>query len=167
MKTAIFLFLIAALAGVVGWRYYERSQHPTLGQRVDDLADKGREAATGAKEAATGAKEAVAGKAEDWKLTSADIKEELAKTGQVVRSKTAVIGDRIGDARIVAVVKAKFVLDRELSALDINVDCRDGDVSLRGTVATHELIGKAVVLALDTDGVRNVASKLKIGRAHV
>jgi hypothetical protein len=162
MKTAIFLFLIAALAGVVGWRYYERSQHPTLGQRVDDLADKGREAATGAKEAATGAKEAVAGKAEDWKLTSADIKEELAKTGQVVRSKARTVGEIFDDARIIAVIKGKYVMESSLSTFAISVECRAGDVLLTGSVTSEEHIGRAVTLARQTRGVRNVVSQLVV-----
>jgi osmotically-inducible protein OsmY len=80
----------------------------------------------------------------------------------VVRSKAAVAGEKITDARILTVIKAKYVLDRDLSAIDINVDCKDGDVVLNGTVASADLIGRAAVLALDTNGVRNVTSRLTV-----
>jgi osmotically-inducible protein OsmY len=71
-----------------------------------------------------------------------------------------VAGQAIGDAAIVGEIKAKYVMDKDLSARDIHVDCTDGYVTLSGTVASPDLIGKAVVLALDTHGVRNVTAKL-------
>src|SRR2546430_2093331 len=74
MKTAVFCLLIGALLGAIGWRYYQRAQNPTLGQRVETVADKARAAASDAQTA-------VADKAEDWKLTPENIKEELRKTG--------------------------------------------------------------------------------------
>lgn len=130
------------------------------------LSAKARSAAedVGAKtrDTAERVKDSVAEKLVEWHLTGDDIKADLAKTGQVVRTKTAAMGDRISDARIVAVVKAKFVLDRDLSALDVNIDCTDGEVVLNGVVATPELIGRATALALETDGVHRVTSKLKV-----
>src|ERR1700676_917130 len=60
------------------------------------------------------------------------------------------------------IIKAKYVLDHDLSAIDISVDSQDGDVALGGTVSSPELVGKAVVLALDTDGVRGVTSKITV-----
>jgi osmotically-inducible protein OsmY len=96
-----------------------------------------------------------------WHLTSDDIKADLAKTGQVVRENTKVAGDHLNDARIVTLIKAKYVLDKDLSALDIHVESQDGLVTLTGTVASAASIGKAVVLALDTSGVHNVTAKLE------
>jgi len=155
MKTAFIFLVIGAIAGAVGWRYYERSQHPTLQQRADDVADKTRNAATDAKDA-------VASKAEDWHLTPDSIQDELAKTGRVVRSKAKVMGERIDDARIIAVIKGKYVVAKDLSALAISVDCRDGDVRLTGSVTSTENIARAVTLALQTGGVHNVVSQLVV-----
>jgi len=59
------------------------------------------------------------------------------------------------------VIKAKYVLDKDLSALDIHVESQDGLVTLTGQVASAAAIGKAVVLALDTAGVHNVTAKLE------
>jgi osmotically-inducible protein OsmY len=168
MKTALISFLLGVIAGAFGLYLYQQpapaavtatSAGSSLSSKAHATADN-----LGARTRATADRmtDSIADKLQDWHLTSDDIKADLAKTGEVVRSKTAGVGDRIGDGRIVAVVKAKFILDRDLSALDINVDCRDGEVSLRGTVATPDFIGKAVVLALDTDGVRNVVSKLTV-----
>ena len=155
MKSALFFLLIGAVLGVVGWRYYQRAQHPTVGQRVDKLADHARDAARDTKDA-------VAGKAEELKLTPGDIHEELAKTGQVVRSKARLVGDCIDDARIMTVIKGKYVVDDKLSALAITVDCRDGAVILAGSAPSEESIGRAVTLALETSGVRSVVSQLVV-----
>ncbi|MDB6126720.1 MAG: hypothetical protein JWM35_616 [Verrucomicrobia bacterium] len=141
--------------------------------RKDDtrsLADKTKDATNTAvdrtKEAATDVKNAVSNKLVEWKLTPSDIKADLEKGGRVVRSRSAVAGEKIGDAmdnaRIVTVINAKLVGDSELSALKIDVDANSGVVTLKGSVASPELIGKAMVLALDTDGVREVVSLLTV-----
>ena len=84
----------------------------------------------------------------------------------MVRSKTVAAGAKVGDAvdnaRIVTVINAKFVGESDLSALKINVDADQGTVTLKGTVGSPELIGKAVALALDTDGVNQVISLLTV-----
>ena len=155
MKTALICLLIGAILGAVGLRYYQRAQDPSLAQRAENLADQTRAAARDAKEA-------VAGKAEDWKLTPDNIKDELAKTGRVVRSKAGVVGDRIDDARIMTVIKGKYVMDERLSALAITVNCNDGAVTLTGSATSPENIGRAVTLALETSGVHNVVSQLVV-----
>ncbi len=155
MKTALFFLLIGAILGAVGWRYYQRTQNPTIGQRVEAVADKTREAAGDAKDA-------VAGKAEDWKLSPENIKDELSRTGKVVRSKAKVVGERMDDARIVAVIKGKYVVESNLSALAITVECRDGAVKLTGSATSPESISRAIRLALETNGVHNVVSQLVV-----
>ena len=44
----------------------------------------------------------------------------------------------------------------------ISVSTTDGRVTLSGNVANARLIGKAMALALETDGVREVSSTLKV-----
>jgi osmotically-inducible protein OsmY len=99
-------------------------------------------------------------------LRSDDIKAELARTGQVVR-RTArdaghALADATADARITAMIKAKLVASRELSALNISVNTTAGVVTLSGTVTSHENIAKAMLLAMETDGVREVVSTLQV-----
>ena len=134
------------------------------------LADKTKAAADTAvdktKEVAVDVKNAVSDKLTEWKLTPSDIKADLEKGGRVVRTKTLAAGEKVGEvadnARIVTVVNGKLVADSELSALKINVDADKGVVTLNGTVASADLVGKAVALSLDTNGVSQVVSLLKV-----
>lgn len=132
---------------------------PTISERAENAYEK-------TKEAAVDAKDAVADKLVEWKLTPSDIKDDLAKSGRVVREKTVTAGAKVGsvidNARLVTVINGKYVADKDLSALKINVDATDGVVTLKGTVASAELIGRAIALALNTDGVTLVVSQLTI-----
>ena len=118
------------------------------------------------KEAAVEAKDAVHAKIVEWKLTPSDLKADFEKGGRIVRTKTAAVGARTGEvldnARIVTVINAKLVGDYQLSALKINVDANQGTVTLKGTVGSLALIGRALSLALDTDGVTEVVSLLTV-----
>jgi osmotically-inducible protein OsmY len=169
MKNAFIFLLIGAILGAVLFHLYnqrEEEPHAATAQAGADPADEKTPGAQSfsekARDTATEAKDAVSDKLAEWHLTPDDIKSDLAKTGQVVRTKAQAVGEKIDDARIVTVVKAKFVLDRDLSAPDISVESHDGAVTLGGTVASPGLIGKAVVLALDTDGVHGVTSKISV-----
>src|SRR6266436_3017005 len=99
-------------------------------------------------------------------LRSDDIKEDLARTGQVVRRKarevSQAIADGTADARTTAAIKAKFVGSRDLSAMSISVNTTSGVVTLSGSVSSPEDIGKAVLLAMETDGVREVISSIQV-----
>jgi hypothetical protein len=98
----------------------------------------------------------------EWHLSGPEVSADLARTGEVIRERARVAGVMINDARIVSVIKAKFLLDRELSAAEIHVESKDGQVTLSGSVAEPDLVGKAAALALDTDGVSHVDSKLSV-----
>ncbi|MDR0352600.1 MAG: BON domain-containing protein [Opitutaceae bacterium] len=115
---------------------------------------------------AVAARDAVAQKLVEWKLTPADIKEELATTSRVVREKArstgAAISSGVSNARIIAVIKAKYTLDRNLDTAGISVDCDAGKVTLTGTLADAALVGRAITLALDTEGVNEVVSLLTV-----
>lgn len=158
MKTFLISFLLGLLAGGLVVNSLKRDGSPGESTTAP--------AATPAKPApsdgASNVKDAIASKLREWNLTPEDIKNDLARTGQVVRSKAEVVGEKISDVRVVAVVKAKYVLDADLSVLDIGVDCQNGEVTLSGTVESPQLIGRAIMLALDTHGVHNVVSKLTV-----
>jgi len=99
-------------------------------------------------------------------LRPQDVKDELAKTGQVVRrtAKNAgqAMADATADARVTAAIKGKLVAHRELSALSISVNTTAGVVTLSGTVPSTEDISKAMLLAMETDGVKEVISTLQV-----
>ena len=126
---------------------------------ASDVADK-------TKEMAKDVKNSVSDKMTEWKLTPSDIKADLEKGGRVVRTKSVAAGEKVAtvadNARIVTVINAKLVGDSDLSALKINVDADAGVVTLKGTAKSPDAIGKAILLALDTDGVTQVVSLLTV-----
>jgi osmotically-inducible protein OsmY len=99
-------------------------------------------------------------------LRSDDIKDELARTGRVVRREAReagqAIADATADARVTGTIKAKLLASRDLSARDISVNTTGGVVTLSGSVTSSENIGKAILLAMETDGVREVISTLQV-----
>lgn len=159
MKTALLFFLLGLAVGAIGMGLYSEHDQESAAARAQAAA---RHAAGQARNAADSLKDSLTAKLEAWHLTPTDIKEDLARTGQVVREKAAAAGETISDARVLSVIKAKYVLDRELSARAIDVDVKGGAVVLKGTVDSPDLIGRAVALALDTDGVTHVTSQLEV-----
>ena len=99
-------------------------------------------------------------------LRPQDVKDELARTGQVVRRKAKeagqAIADATADARITTAIKGKLVANRDLSALSISVNTTAGVVTLSGTVPTTEDISKAMLVAMEVDGVKEVVSTLQV-----
>jgi|YelNatPaOPRAMG01_1025707.scaffolds.fasta_scaffold01922_9 hypothetical protein len=93
------------------------------------------------------------------RLTGEDIQKELAHTGRVVRR---AVTDNTADAVITGKIKAKLLADPELPGASISVNTTDGRVTLAGRVATHGQIGKAILLAMETDGVKDVTSTLQV-----
>jgi osmotically-inducible protein OsmY len=119
-----------------------------------------------AQDAAERAKQSLPGALEALELRAGDISREMADTGKVVRRRArdlgVVVADATADARITAAIKAKLAADPALSALDISVDTTGGRVTLAGKVASTELIGRAMALALETSGVDEVVSTLQL-----
>ena len=155
MKTLLVLLVLGVIASAVGWQYYEHNQKPTMADRAAWFAERTRAAAIEGKDL-------VSAKAREWKLTPENIREELGKTGQVVRSRAVVVGEKLDDARIIAVIKGKYVAERNLSSFDIAVECDEGAVKLTGSVSSPAQIGRAVELALQTTGVHHVISELSL-----
>ena len=94
------------------------------------------------------------------------MKDELARTGQVVRRKAQQAGQAIADAtadsRMTGLIKAKLLVNHDLSSREFSVTTTAGVVTLSGTAASAEDISKVILLAMDTDGVREVVSKLQV-----
>lgn len=105
-------------------------------------------------------------KVRELHLNPEELKAELARAGRIVREKGRELGTKVAegasDVRIIAEIKAKYTLDRELSGWTITVGSKDGHVTLSGKVATPERIARAVVIALDVDGVVDVVSSLQV-----
>ncbi len=153
----ILLALIVGIAvGAVGvWYLGSKDGQAQVQSATGHLQDAARSAGTAIEE-----------KLKVLDLRTNDIRDELARTGQVVR-RTAqqagqMIADATADARITAAIKTKFLASHELSALSISVNTTGGIVTLSGAVPTMEAISKAMLLAMETDGVHEVISTLQV-----
>ena len=69
------------------------------------------------------------------------------------------------DPWVTAKIQAKYFVDDEVKARDIDVDTREGVVTLKGTVASEAERRQAVAIARNTDGVRNVTDELRVDRS--
>ena len=155
MKILVTLLIgIVVGAGVV-WVYTTkegRSQARSTGEQIEN--------------ATKSARDTIQDKLKVLDLRSDDIKDELARTGQVVRRKAREAGqavaDATADARITGAIKGKLLANRDLSAMSISVNTTGGIVTLSGTVSSAEDISKAMLVAMETDGVREVVSTLQV-----
>lgn len=165
MKRFVFGLIFGVVLGALGYRYVQKqaNAHPEAQQRFEQSAGQLR---TNVSQMAENVSDALQARLESLDLTPDKIKDELARTGKIVRNKTKDLGEQVAnaasDTRVAAVIKAKYVLDKALSAWDISVGCTQGHVTLSGTVPSDADIGRAVVLALDTEGVTEVTSTLEV-----
>src|SRR4051812_12017443 len=67
------------------------------------------------------------------------------------------------DAGITTAVKSKMAADDTVKGYQINVDTRNHVVTLKGDVNTSVARERAIVIARETDGVRDVIDRLKVG----
>ncbi len=157
--------VIGIVFGAVGYWFAQTKvrQHPEAEQRFEASAAQAKASAS---ETAGHLSEAFKAKLDALDLRSDQIKDELARTGKIVRRKAHDIGaevaDATADARTEAAIKAQYAMDKDLSVWKISVSCTQGHVTLSGTVSSPDDIGKAVALALNADGVRDVSSTLQV-----
>jgi osmotically-inducible protein OsmY len=59
-------------------------------------------------------------------------------------------------------VKSKLIAEKASSLTKVNVDTRQGVVSLNGTVDSNETKERAAKLARQVEGVREVVNNLKV-----
>lgn len=72
------------------------------------------------------------------------------------------LGDRMSDTVITTKIKAKITVNPDLNPFNINVDTKEGVVTLRGTVTSMNSKEEAERIARDTDGVERVQNMLDV-----
>jgi hypothetical protein len=152
MKRFVLGILLGALAAAwCVWHFVGQPQPPSLKAEENWVSNSQSMARTKLKELG---------------LTPENIRNELDRTGKVIRNKSEAVGhalaDATADARITADIKGKFLADRDLSSLSISVNTTAACVTLSGTASTPENIIKAMSLAYDTEGVNQVISTLQV-----
>jgi osmotically-inducible protein OsmY len=85
----------------------------------------------------------------------------------IVRTKDSVAGAPTGstdDEVVETMVKGKLQADSETAKATIEVDAKNGEVMLKGSADSAAALGRAIVLALDTQGVTKVSSDVKVSK---
>lgn len=92
--------------------------------------------------------------------------DRTAATGTPQQPREERAGDADGDDQpdgwVTAKIQAKYFMDPDVKGLQINVDTRDGVVTLTGNVEDSAARRQAVALARNTDGVRSVNDQLQV-----
>jgi hypothetical protein len=157
--------VLGIIIGALGYWFVEKKaqEHPKAEQQYQQAA---AQAGSNVMASAEDATDALKAKLDTLDLHGDEIRDELDHTGEIIRLKAHDIGaeavSAASDARAVTEIKAKYAMDSTLSAWKISVTCNQGHVTLAGTVTSPDDIGKAVALALDADGVRDVTSTIQV-----
>ena len=157
--------ILGIVLGAVGFWFLQKkaNEHPEAELRYEQSAAQLR---TNATAAAQNMSDALRAKLDTLDLRTDQIKDELTRSGKIFRHKAQDIGDQAvdaaSDARAITEIKAKYAADATLSVWSISVACTQGHVTLSGAVASPDDIGRAVAIALDVGGVRDVTSTLEV-----
>ncbi len=77
-------------------------------------------------------------------------------------SGSAEVSVGVPDAWVTAKIQSKYFMDDEVKGRNINVDTKDGVVTLAGTVETEAQRAQAEAIARNTDGVKDVREQLQV-----
>jgi osmotically-inducible protein OsmY len=75
---------------------------------------------------------------------------------------TATAASKVDDAWITMKVQSKYFIHDDIKSRDVNVDTKNGVVTLKGTVASEVAKNAAEEIAQDTDGVTKVVNTLRV-----
>jgi len=157
--------VIGILFGVVGFWFVQIKvrQHPDAKQRFQNSVVLMHKSAS---ETAGYFSDGFAAKLEALDLLPRQIKEEMTHGDIIVRRKAHDTGEKAAntatDAHAATAIRENYAMDPNLSRWQIAVSCSKGHVAISGMVSTPDDIGRAIALALETDGVRDVTSTLQV-----
>lgn len=104
----------------------------------------------------------------DRTITNEDVENTLEKREEALEEQREKnepkrsLGTVIDDATITTAIKLKFAKDDLVRAYKIDVDTKDGMVTLTGTVKSDQEAKRAIALAESEEGVKRVSSVLQI-----
>ncbi|SFU63371.1 BON domain-containing protein [Polaromonas sp. YR568] len=150
------LALAAAIALALGLSACgKQDEGKTAGQQLDSAIAKTEEAAAQAK-----------AKAESEMASAGTAMKNATQSAEASgKDMAAKAGEKIDDLTITTTVTAGLAKDADLSALKINVDTRNGAVTLNGSAPTEAARDKATTLAKGVKGVNSVDNKLVVKAA--
>ena len=150
----------------------------TVGAKIDRALDRTQEKLERAGEKA---REEIAEATEKTQETLSKAGEKISRTASSTITATTTVTttpangaktgaaspearDKLGDAAITASIKADFLKDPDLSVLKIDVDTRDGVVTLNGLADNDAAKTRAERIAQAVKGVKEVRNYLTIKR---
>jgi osmotically-inducible protein OsmY len=89
-------------------------------------------------------------------------KEQVAKTSDLAKEQVAKTGQVLDDTAITAAVKAGILAEPGLKVLKIDVDTKDGLVTLTGSADSSESVQRATQVASTVQGVKSVDNRLAV-----
>ncbi|HYP69752.1 MAG TPA: BON domain-containing protein [Variovorax sp.] len=152
LQTSFVCLLVGAAALTLAG--CEKGDNRSAGEKVDDAIAKTERAADEAKvKTEQMAKDARA------KVESSDTGARILEAAKDTGSAIAKAAD---DATITAAVNAGLAKDPDLSAIQINVDTKEGKVTLRGPAPNPVAKERAEQIAKDVKGVSTVDNQLEV-----
>ena len=94
--------------------------------------------------------------------TMENVGQKVDQATDKAREQTAKAGQAIDDTAITAAVKAGIVAEPGLKVLKIDVDTRDGLVTLTGSADSAENVRKATQVASNVQGVKSVDNRMAV-----
>lgn len=149
-RSVVVVISIVALAALSACGKKDDGQ--TAGQKLDSAVASTEKAAAEAK-----------AKAEASMAKAGDAMRDATKKAEASGSNTvSSIASKAEDAAITASISAEFAKDGDLSAIKIDVDTINGNVTLNGPAPTAAARDKATTLAKSIKGVASVSNKLTV-----
>jgi hyperosmotically inducible protein len=94
---------------------------------------------------------------------TANVSKELESSKSAVSAKADTAGEYIDDSIITSKVKEAILADDLLKVSQIEVTTVNGVVKLNGSLASEQLVAKAVELAVSQKNVKSVQNELHVG----
>ena len=155
MRVFVALVVGIIIGAAALWVYNTQEGHAKVQSAADQMSNAVKSAGNTIQE-----------KWRELNIRPEDIKDELARSGTVVRRKAGEAGKALAeataDARVTAAIKTKLMASRDLPGLSISVNTTDGIVTLSGSVPSVDAISKALGLVLETEGAHQVISTLQV-----
>jgi osmotically-inducible protein OsmY len=152
------------------------SSTDTLGSKIDRAGDRISDASRNAadrvsdttRDAAASMRQAghdLSAKMTEWRLSASDIEADVNAGRPVVRTNSAAGAPtgKLDADNVEKTIKGKLQADSKVADLKFDVNANSkGEVELEGKARNAEEIAAAMACALDTEGVTQVTSKIKI-----
>lgn len=162
-RSRTWMALILAAGSLALTACGDKGANETAGQKVDSAVANTQEAAVDAKAKAEQMTSEAKAKTESAAAsTESTVKQEATDAKEAVKDAGSAVAQAMGDAAITASVSTGLAKDADLSAIKIDVDTKDGKVTLSGPAPNAAAKERAEAIAKTVEGVKSVDNKLEV-----